>query len=677
MAGLIFEETFEALPYFPITGTAINKVRGIENCNNRDVEHGTAYDWTLKRITTPLFEGAKSCQIEVHDCGDPPDTALLVGGTQRVRSEVVIIDNVDDARFTPGGMWYSFSIFFPTVGMANDLNSDETHNQWWEDGGNDTLIRCMNGRWGFEIIPASGSGVVRYDLFGAPGASPTSSLTTFKTTFTPIPRDQWHTFVFHFIHSPNSGGLVEIWRNDILIQTLNQRNMHTTSRYPKWKIGIYKPDYTEHPGDSDQATRTFYVDNVRVGDVDAVYADMVSGAAPPPANIPPVANAGVDQTKTLPTSTATLNGSGSSDSDGTISTYAWAKISGPTGGAITSPASVSTGITGLTAGTYVYELTVTDNDGATDTDQVSILVNPIGYPVAAAGVDQEIDLPTNTATLNGTSSTDPDGTITGYAWSKVSGPACSITSPSSATTGVTGLLAGTYTFRLTVTDNDGNTDTDDVIITVNPANVAPTANAGSNQSITLPTSSVTLNGSGSADADGTIIAYEWEQVSGPNTGTITTPLTASTTVTGLIAGTYIFRLAVTDNDSVEGTDDVQVTVNPAEPPPPGNDPPVANAGSNQSVTGTTVTLSGSGGDTDGTVDSFEWSLVSGPNTPVIVSPSSESTEVTGLIPGVYVFSLAVTDNDSDTATDEITITVSGAYIPSNWHQSIINRVSCC
>ena len=75
---------------------------------------------------------------------------------------------------------------------------------------------------------------------------------------------------------------------------------------------------------------------------------------------------------------------------------------------------------------------------------------------------------------------------------------------------VSNLQVGAYIYRLTVTDNDGATDTDDVTVTVNnaPANQAPNANAGPNRIITLPTSSATLNGSGT-DADGTIATYLW------------------------------------------------------------------------------------------------------------------------------------------------------------------------
>lgn len=94
----------------------------------------------------------------------------------------------------------------------------------------------------------------------------------------------------------------------------------------------------------------------------------------PGVNLNPTAQAGTTQFVTLPTSTATLNGSGSFDSDGSIASYAWTKISGPSGGTITSASSVSTGITSLQAGLYKYRLVVTDNAGGTDDDTTYISV---------------------------------------------------------------------------------------------------------------------------------------------------------------------------------------------------------------------------------------------------------------------------------------------------------------
>jgi endoglucanase Acf2 len=91
-------------------------------------------------------------------------------------------------------------------------------------------------------------------------------------------------------------------------------------------------------------------------------------------------------------------------------------------------------------------------------------------------------------------------------------------------------------------------------------NIAPTANAGADKSITLPTSSVIINGSGS-DTDGTISSYAWTQVSGTSTATLSGASSANLTASALVAGTYVFRLRVTDNGGLTGSDDVNVVVN--------------------------------------------------------------------------------------------------------------------
>lgn len=186
-------------------------------------------------------------------------------------------------------------------------------------------------------------------------------------------------------------------------------------------------------------------------------------------------------------------------------------------------------------------------------------------PVANAGTDQTIKLPANSVSLNGSASSDADGSITGYAWSQVSGPSsATIATPASVTTAVSGLAQGTYVFRLTVTDNNNASSIDDITITVNPANIAPVANAGTDQTITLPASSVSLSGAVSSDADGSITTYAWSELSGPSTAGIANPSSVTTTVSGLVQGTYVFRLTVTDNDGANATDDVSVTVNAAQ-----------------------------------------------------------------------------------------------------------------
>ncbi len=393
---------------------------------------------------------------------------------------------------------------------------------------------------------------------------------------------------------------------------------------------------------------------------------QVTVNAAPPVPGPPSANAGPDQTITLPTTSVTLSGSGS-ETNGTIVTYAWTQVTGPSTATIAVPGSAATAVTGLVQGAYVFRLTVTDNSGVTATDAMLVTVNPAtpvpGTPSANAGSNQTITLPTNSLTLTG-SGTESGGTIVTYAWTQVSGPnTATVANAGSAVTGVSGLVEGTYRFQLTVTDALGVTASATVQVTVNAAPVVPgppSANAGPDQTITLPTNSVTLSGSGS-ETNGTIVTYAWTQVTGPSTATIAVPGSAATAVTGLVQGTYQFKLTVTDNSGVTASDVVFVTVK-AAPAVPG--PPSANAGPDQTITLPTssVTLSGSGSETNGTIVTYAWTQVSGPNTAAINVPGSAATAVSGLVQGTYQFKLTVTDNSGVTASDVIFVTVKAAPV---------------
>jgi beta-glucosidase len=182
-------------------------------------------------------------------------------------------------------------------------------------------------------------------------------------------------------------------------------------------------------------------------------------------------------------------------------------------------------------------------------------------PVANAGADKTMTLPTNSVTINGTGS-DPNGDPITYSWTKVSGGAATLTNATTATLTASGLVQGSYTFRLTVADNKGASATDDVIVTVNPAatNSPPIANAGADQTITLPTNTVAITGSGS-DPNGNPITYSWTKVSG-GAATLNNATTATLTASALVQGSYTFRLTVSDNKGASASDDVIVTVNP-------------------------------------------------------------------------------------------------------------------
>lgn len=93
-------------------------------------------------------------------------------------------------------------------------------------------------------------------------------------------------------------------------------------------------------------------------------------------NKPPVADAGPDQTITLPASTITLNGNGSSDPENNIRNFAWTKVSGPTFFTIADATVAQTLVINLVEGVYQYELKVTDAVGLVDKDTVQVTVNP-------------------------------------------------------------------------------------------------------------------------------------------------------------------------------------------------------------------------------------------------------------------------------------------------------------
>ncbi|MCW3094218.1 MAG: Ig family protein [Ferruginibacter sp.] len=378
----------------------------------------------------------------------------------------------------------------------------------------------------------------------------------------------------------------------------------------------------------------------------------------PQANQAPVARAGTDSAIVLPINHSTLLGTGT-DADGTISTYAWVKISGPSAGVITTAGTATTTATGLVQGVYSYELTVTDNSGAKAKDTVLVTVNAAGNlaPTANAGTDNLITLPVSYTTLTGTGA-DADGTISSYAWVKISGPStCVITTPNASSTTVTGLVQGTYSYGLTVTDNSGSKTKDTVLVTVNAAgNLAPTANAGTDSSLTLPVSYTTLTGTGT-DADGTISSYSWVKISGPSAGVITNPNASGTTVTGLVQGTYSYELAVTDNSGAKAKDTVLVIVTGAA-----NLAPMANAGIDKAVTLPVnyTTLTGTGADTDGTISSYAWMKISGPSAGIITTAGTSSTTVAGLLQGIYSYELTVTDSNGAKGKDTVQVTVNTA-----------------
>jgi outer membrane autotransporter protein len=293
-------------------------------------------------------------------------------------------------------------------------------------------------------------------------------------------------------------------------------------------------------------------------DSGATATDTVTiDVSAPAANRPPIANAGVDRivpdTNNQAGESVTLDGTLSSDPDGTVASYQWLV------GANTAIATGPTPTVQLTDGPQVITLRVTDNSGNTATDTVTITVgaaNPTTAPRANAGADRTIadtdKIAGENVQLDGTASTDSDGTIAAYQWSVNNTVVATGANPTVR------LPDGESFVSLLVTDNQGNTSSDSVLITVaGVAGVPPVANAGADRKIAdtdgVAGENVTLDGTASTDADGAIATYQWLRAGQPIA-------TGATVTVRLPDGDNPITLFVTDASGNTASAIVQISV---------------------------------------------------------------------------------------------------------------------
>jgi len=303
-----------------------------------------------------------------------------------------------------------------------------------------------------------------------------------------------------------------------------------------------------------------------------------------------------------------LNGSGSYDPEGSPLTYSWTWATG-----------AATGVqptVQLPAGVHAVDLIVYDGSLYSNPDTVLITVVEVvnQAPVANAGPDRTVTATAGgyaSVQLNGSGSYDPEGSPLTYAWTWTVGP-----QPYSAT-GVSPtvqLPVGVHVITLIVHDGSLYSTPDTVQITVlQPTNQAPIANAGPDRTVTATGggyASVQLNGSGSYDPEGSPLTYSWTWTIGAQTYSATG---VGPTVQ-LPVGTHIVTLVVHDGSLFSAPDTVQIVVQAA------NQPPVANAGPDRTVTATaggyaSVQLNGSGSyDPEGSPLTYGWTWTIGAQT---------------------------------------------------------------
>ncbi|MDY0043135.1 MAG: PKD domain-containing protein [Syntrophales bacterium] len=277
-------------------------------------------------------------------------------------------------------------------------------------------------------------------------------------------------------------------------------------------------------------------------------------------NSPPVADAGDDQTIHVGV-LATLNGSGS-DPDGDGIALAWQFTAIPQGSqAILINAETATpSFTPDIPGNYTLALIVTDEWGlASDPDTVTVSTTNT-KPFADAGGDVPVTVIGTTVYLDGSQSYDPDGDAISFSWSIKSCPAGStaalVNAISSAPYFVPDLY-GDYIIELTVSDPWSSSDPDSMQVSF--TNVKPVANAGNSQTVNAG-DPVTLDGSGSFDANGDPITFLWTLTvpQGSQTAFLDDQTLATPSFTPDVAGIYTASLVV--NDGYENSEPSAVTI---------------------------------------------------------------------------------------------------------------------
>jgi len=378
-------------------------------------------------------------------------------------------------------------------------------------------------------------------------------------------------------------------------------------------------------------------------------------------NLPPVVDAGLTQTITLP-ATAALAGTVADDGfpvpPGTI-TATWSKVSGPGTVTFANPQAPATTATFSLPGAYVLRLAATDG-ALVGSDVTSVVVRPRNRPPNVnAGPDKVVTMPA-AANLMGVVTDDglsPASVLITSAWSQVSGPGNTLFSNAQApATTATFSAPGRYVLRLTASDNAAASARDDMMVTVLPADTAPQVYAGPDQLIALPGKASLV---GVVTDDGLpnppgAVSVLWSQVSGPGTVAFTKLRTLSTAAMFSLPGTYVLRLTATDGQQTT-SDDVSIRVAPP------NSPPLVHAGSDQTITLLEqASLAGTVTD-DGLPNppgavSVTWSKNRGPGIVTLANARARTTTATFSRDGTYILRFTATDGAA-TVSDDMMITV--------------------
>jgi PKD repeat protein len=423
---------------------------------------------------------------------------------------------------------------------------------------------------------------------------------------------------------PNMPPVAEFSESASIVYTSEAINFNASDSYdPDGIIVSYSWDFGDGSTDSGVTVSHSYVDDgeytVTLMVVDSRGATDRKTATKLVKNRHPIASLMGYVVSCDKEETVTFDASPSYDLDGTIVNYSWDFGDGnrATGVKVSTAYSES--------GAYTVTLTVTDDDGATDTIATSkVVMNK--FPVAIFTETAENVYVDESISFNAAESHDPDGTIVSYSWDFGDG---------TTATGVTVSHAysdnGLYSVTLTVTDNDGATASAHATKTV--MNMQPVASFTETAEAVNTGETVSFDASDSSDPDGSIVDYSWDFGDGAKGTGVSVQHAYSQD------GTYTVTLTVTDDDGATGTAKATKTVH--------NRIPIASfTESAETVSsGESIHFDASESyDPDGTIVSYSWDFGDG-NTAVDVEVDHAYED-----DGVYTVTLTVVDDDGATGS---------------------------
>ncbi|BAC92206.1 polysaccharide lyase [Gloeobacter violaceus] len=170
--------------------------------------------------------------------------------------------------------WYAFSVYLP-VDWETDEDSYDIIAQWHDspdfDLGETWRSPALNlqvaaGNW--KINRRWDPNPVTYDNTPGPGGG------TESIGLGPYSKGVWTDWVLHVNWSYEDNGVLEVWKNGVLVLAREGPNTYNDQTGPYLKLGIYKPDWKYDPAESTTSSRTLYIDEVRIGNSKATYEEV-------------------------------------------------------------------------------------------------------------------------------------------------------------------------------------------------------------------------------------------------------------------------------------------------------------------------------------------------------------------------------------------------------------------